>query len=84
MGADPMDDCDTHNPVNPVNYVSENYISNFSIFISPQSLMMATFLTNGSEAECAASAAYGARLGYAAADFTAADHRRAIPRQARL
>ena len=33
------------------------YISNFSIFISPQSLMMATFLTNGSEAECAASAA---------------------------
>ena len=42
---------DTHNPVNPVNYVSENYISNFSIFISPQSLMIATFLTNGSEAE---------------------------------
>ena len=31
--------------------------SNFSIFISPQSLMMATFLTNGSEAACAASAA---------------------------
>ena len=27
------------------------YISNFSIFISPQSLMIATFLTNGSEAE---------------------------------
>jgi hypothetical protein len=33
------------------------YISNFSIFISPQSLMIATFLTNGSEAEWAASAA---------------------------
>jgi hypothetical protein len=31
--------------------------SNFSIFITPQSLMMATFFTNGPEAECAASAA---------------------------
>ena len=43
------------NSVNSVNHVSEkNYISNF---ISPQSLMMATFFTNGPEAECAASAA---------------------------
>ena len=43
------------NSVNSVNHVSEkNYISNF---ISPQSLMMTTFFTNGPEAECAASAA---------------------------
>ena len=43
------------NSVNSVNHVSEkNYISNF---ISPQSLMMATFFTNDPEAECAASAA---------------------------
>ena len=34
--------------------LKKNYISNF---ISPQSLMMATFFTNGPEAECAASAA---------------------------